>query len=67
MGEGIFNINDSRLKDLADDRAKITFCSQNAQEKAVSLRDDFRELLKEGSQYDLACIVEDSDRFISFT
>ncbi len=67
MGDGIIHINDSRLKGLASDGAHIIFCAQNAHEMAISLRDDFREFLNEGSQYDLACIVEESDRFVSFT
>ena len=67
MGDGILYINDPRLKDLASDGANIIFCAQNAHEKKISLRDDFKEYIKDGSQYDLACMVEESDRFISFT
>ncbi len=67
MGEGIYHLNDSSLKDLAFDGAKITFCAQNAMERAISLRADFKELIKEGSQYDLAGIVAESDRFVAFT
>jgi hypothetical protein len=60
MGDGILYINDPRLKDLASYGASIIFCAQNAREQSISLRNDFKELIKEGSQYDLACIVENS-------
>jgi sulfur relay (sulfurtransferase) complex TusBCD TusD component (DsrE family) len=63
MCDGIYNINDKAFLSLLDKGANITVCAQNAYDKDIPKR----EGILFGSQYDLAVIVNESDRFLSFT
>ena len=63
MCDGVYNINNKSFMSLLDKGVSITLCAHNASERAVEKKEGIRF----GSQYDHAYIVNESDRFISFT
>ena len=63
MCDGVYNINNKGFMSLLDKGVSITLCAHNASERAVEKKEGIRF----GSQYDHAYIVNESDRFISFT
>ena len=63
MGEGIYNLNHQELMDLLNEGVQFYLCQQNAIERG-SLQ---KEGVIQGSQYDLAHIVHQVDRFLAFT
>lgn len=63
MCDGVYNINDRNFVSLLDKGAIITLCAHNASERLL----EKREGINFGSQYDLAYIVNESDKFLSFT
>lgn len=63
MCDGVYNINDKNFVSLLDKGAIITLCAHNASERLL----EKREGINFGSQYDLAYIVNESDKFLSFT
>jgi sulfur relay (sulfurtransferase) complex TusBCD TusD component (DsrE family) len=63
MCDGVHNINNPDFTSLLDKGATITLCAHNASERHV----EKKEGINFGSQYDLAYIVNESDKFLSFT
>ena len=63
MCDGIYNISDKSFLSLLDKGANVIVCAQNAYEKNIPKKDG----ILFGSQYDLAVMVNESDRFLSFT
>lgn len=63
MCDGVYNINNKSFLSLLDKGANIIVCAQNAHEKGVPKK----EGILFGSQYDLAIMVNESERFLSFT
>lgn len=63
MCDGVYNINNPDFTSLLDKGVAITLCAHNASERHV----EKKEGINFGSQYDLAYIVNESDRFLSFT
>lgn len=63
MCDGVYNINNKDFISLLDKGASIILCAHNASERSV----EKREGINFGSQYDHAYIVNESDRFLSFT
>ena len=63
MYEGIYNIRRKDFIGLADEGIKITACAVNADESGLP-----RETrVHYGSQYDLAVLAQEAERFLSFT
>lgn len=62
MCDGVYHLQDPRLAELAAKGAKVVVCAHNAVERNVERKD----FVHWGSQYDLASLVNDSDRFLSF-
>ncbi len=62
MCDGVYHLNDPRLAGLSAKGAKVVVCAHNAVERKVERRD----FVHWGSQYDLATLVKNSDRFLSF-
>ena len=62
MCDGVYNIYHKGFIALREKGANITLCDFNAQERAIS---EEREGVVFGSQYDLAWIAHECDRFIS--
>ncbi|MBI2955044.1 MAG: DsrE family protein [Chloroflexi bacterium] len=62
MCDGVHNTNDARFMSLIEKGAQISLCAYNADQRHVAQKDQ----VLWGSQYDLAGIVEESDRFIAF-
>ncbi len=72
MCDGVYNINNPDFTSILDKGATITLCAHNASERHVEkpVPASFKqgkEGINFGSQYDLAYIVNESDRFLSFT
>jgi len=67
MGDGVYHLLDNRLEDAAKKGAKVSFCSLNARERDIDPDSPDLAGVEEGSQYTLACMVEESDRFLVFT
>ncbi|MBI4377763.1 MAG: DsrE family protein [Nitrospinae bacterium] len=63
MCDGVYNIHNEDFVSLVNKGASITLCAHNASERHV----EEREGINFGSQYDHAHIVNESDRFLSFT
>lgn len=62
MCDGVYHLEDSRLADLSARGVRVVVCAHNAVERKVERKD----FVHWGSQYDLASLVKDSDRFLSF-
>ncbi|MBI4316893.1 MAG: DsrE family protein [Chloroflexi bacterium] len=62
MCDGVHNADDKRFLAILDRGAQVVVCAHNCIERSVSQR----ESIVWGSQYDLAQIVEQSDRFLAF-
>ena len=62
MCDGVYHLNDQRIAQLAQKGAKVVVCAHNALERKVE-RKDFALW---GSQYDLAQLIKESSRFLSF-
>lgn len=67
MGDGVYHLRDPRLDEAAQQGARVRFCALNAIQRGLDSQPDYPWGAEEGSQYDLACIVERSDRFLAFT
>jgi sulfur relay (sulfurtransferase) complex TusBCD TusD component (DsrE family) len=61
MCDGVYNIYQKEFTALQGKGVKIFLCDFNAQARAIEERED----IVFGSQYDLACIVHECDKFIS--
>lgn len=62
MYEAVLNAVTEKLQKLAEQGAKVTLCSHNADQLKVARDDRFVY----GSQYDHAQIVNDADRYVAF-
>jgi sulfur relay (sulfurtransferase) complex TusBCD TusD component (DsrE family) len=63
MCDGVYHLNDPRLEELTKKGVKVAVCAQNCLERKV----ERKPFVLWGSQYDLAVMVKESDRFLSFT
>jgi len=61
MADGVYNVNHSAFMELAGQGAEIIVCAYNASQRKVEIDESIS-----GSQYDLALIAEECDKFISF-
>ncbi len=62
MCDGVYHLNHEELKELVDKGARVVVCAHNAIERKV----DKKDFALWGSQYDLACMVKECDRFLAF-
>lgn len=62
MCDGVHNLNDDRFMSLIEKGVQVAVCAHNAEQRHVAQK----EKVVWGSQYDLAGIVEESDRFLAF-
>lgn len=62
MHNGVHNLTHSQFMELADAGVEISLCAHNAGQRGVGKVDN----VLFGSQYDLAQIVHECDRFLSF-
>ena len=62
MCDGAYHLNHEELKGLAGKGARVVVCAHNAIERKV----DKKDFALWGSQYDLACMVKECDRFLAF-
>lgn len=67
MGEAVNRLRDPELQLLTEEGATLSFCALNAIEKRLDQHPQYPWGFEEGSQYTLACMVEESDRFLAFT
>jgi sulfur relay (sulfurtransferase) complex TusBCD TusD component (DsrE family) len=67
MGDGVHHLPDPRMAWAAKDGARVRFCALNAVERGLDLDPSYPWGAEESSQYELACIVEASDRFLALT
>ena len=63
MFDGIYHILHDHFLSLIDQGARVVLCSHNALERGL----EKREGIHFGSQYDLACMVAESDSFLALT
>lgn len=62
MCDGVYHLNDSRLEELPKKGAKVVVCAHNCLERKV----ERKPFVLWGSQYDLAVLIKESYRFLSF-
>ncbi len=62
MHEGVYNINNDEFSQLVQIGVSIVVCTLNVEQRKLSRL----EGIIFGSQYDNACMVNESDRFLSF-
>lgn len=62
MCDGIYNINAEAFNALAERGAELCLCAYNAEQRKV----EKKEPVLFGSQYDLANMVAEADRFLAF-
>ncbi|MGR3310681.1 MAG: DsrE family protein [Candidatus Brocadiales bacterium] len=62
MCDGVYHINDPRFEELARKGAKVVVCAHNAIER----KQERKDFVVWGSQYDNATIVKECDRFLAF-
>ena len=62
MADGAYNSVFEPFQNLIELGVEITLCAHNAAQRKVEVVEN----LEYGSQYDLATIIKESDRFISF-
>lgn len=67
MGEGVLHLGESCLEMAMRNGAKVSFCALNAMERGLDQHPQYPWGADESSQYELACMVEGSDRFLAFT
>lgn len=63
MADGVYNCLDKGFVSLMDKGAQITICEQNAKDRNLKIDAP----VVKGSLYDLAVIMAEVDRFLSFT
>lgn len=61
--EGVYNCLDKEFISLLDQGVKITLCEQSVKDRGLAISTP----VDRGSLYDLACLVNQVDRLISFT
>ncbi len=62
MCDGVSHLREPRLAGLSAKGAKVVVCAHNAIERKV----EREEFVQWGSQHDLAILINESDRFLSF-
>jgi sulfur relay (sulfurtransferase) complex TusBCD TusD component (DsrE family) len=62
MCDGVHNVKDARFMSLSGKGAQLSLCAYNTDQRSVNQC----EGILWGSQYDLAGIVEECDRFLAF-
>ena len=62
MADGVYNILHQPLLDLVNNGVELSLCAHNATQRGL----DKVECVQWGSQYDLAVLTDDSDRFLTF-
>ncbi len=62
MCDGVYHLNDPRLEELAKKGVKVAVCAQNCLERKV----EKKPFAVWGSQYDLALLTKEADKFLSF-
>jgi sulfur relay (sulfurtransferase) complex TusBCD TusD component (DsrE family) len=62
MADGVYNILHQPLLDLIQDGVELSLCAYNATQRGL----DRVEGVQWGSQYDLAVLTDNSDRFLTF-
>jgi len=62
MADGVYNILHQPLLDLEKIGVSLSLCAHNASQRGL----DRVEAVLWGSQYDLAVLANDSDRFLTF-
>ncbi len=67
MGEGVLHLGDQHLEKAMLEGARVSFCALNAIQRGLDQDPGYPWGAEESSQYELACMVERSDRFLSFT
>jgi sulfur relay (sulfurtransferase) complex TusBCD TusD component (DsrE family) len=67
MGDGVLHLGDPHLEEALKQGARISFCALNAIQRGLDQNPQYPWGAEESSQYELACIVERADRFLSFT
>lgn len=67
MGDGVLHLGEPCLEKAIRKGAKISFCALNAMQRGLDREPQYPWGANESSQYELACIVESSDRFLAFT
>ena len=67
MSDAVYYLLDRHLETLLKKEAKISFCTLNTQEREIDSKIPNLSGLEASSQYALACLVENADRFIAFT
>ncbi len=67
MSDAVYYLLDRHVETLLKKGAKISFCTLNTREREIDSKIPDLSGLEASSQYTLACLVEDADRFIAFT
>lgn len=67
MGDAVHCLMSPRLEALAREGARVRFCVVNAMERGLDRSPGYPWSAEEASQYDLACMMEESDVFLAFT
>jgi hypothetical protein len=67
MGDGVRCLEEPHLRGWLREGGRVCFCALNAMERDLDQQDQYPWGMEEGSQYDMACIAERSDRLIAFT
>lgn len=67
MSEGVLHLKDQDLEKAMREGARVSFCALNAIQRGLDQDPGYPWGADESSQYELACMVERADRFLSFT
>ena len=67
MSDAVYYLLEHHVRDLLTEGVKISFCTLNTHEREIDGKIPDLSGLDAGSQYSLACLIEDADRFIAFT
>ncbi len=67
MADSVYRLKERDLAELTGHGAKVSYCSLNTLERELDPESPDLAGCDEGSQFDLALIVESCDRFLAFT
>ena len=67
MADSVYRFKDHNLAELIKHGAKVSYCSLNALERELDPESPDLAGCDDGSQFDLALMVESCDRFLAFT
>lgn len=62
MSDGVYNTHHSEFRELIKDGACISLCAYNSEQRCLERVDG----ILYGSQYDLASLVHETDRLLTF-